>query len=189
MSVHGPLTSSTKVLRPIYEQNLQDQEVVGTLLDAARFFAEVCPDIVHRQANGECTGFPLRHQAGVSSRLRPGICGRLTGTMKGSIVFRLTFTDGWAFVPFFETPDQVNDDIALKFDYYEADVAANTLEKRPQFGLPASRSVLCGEQPVPHWAGALLSEAPRKEDDATFDASIFGTPCGRKRQLPRPSPS
>ena len=190
-SVHGRLTSSTKALRPIYEQNLQDQEVVGTLLNATRFFAEVCPDVVHRQSNGEWTGFPLRHQPGVLSRLhpeepddqvaalawmarrRPGgdlrvVCGSLTDDLKGSILFGLTFTNGCAFVPFFETPDQVNDDIALKFEYYEADVAANTLEKGREFGMPASRSVLCSEQPVPHWAGAPLSEAPRKENHATF---------------------
>ena len=190
-SVHERLTSSTKALKPIYERNLQGQEVVGTLLNAARFFAEVCPDIVHRQANGEWTGFPLRYQAGVSARLhpeepedqvaalawmarrRPGgdlrvVCGSITDATRGPILFGLTFTGGCAFVPFFETLDQVNDDIALKFEYYEADVAANTLEKGPEFGMPASRSVLCSEQPVPQWAGAPLSEAPRKEDHATF---------------------
>jgi len=191
LSVHGRLTSNTKALKPTYEHNLQGREVVDTLLDAARFFAEVCPDLVHRQANGEWTGFPLRHQPGVSSRLhpeepddqiaalawmtrrRPGgdlrvVCGSLTDVTKGSILFGFTFTNQCAFVPFFETPDQVNDDIALKFAYYEADVAANTLEKGSEFGMPAGRSVLCSEQPVPHWAGLPLSEAPRKEDHATF---------------------
>ncbi len=136
-SVHERLTSSTKALKPIYERNLQDHEVVGTLLNAARFFAEVCPDIVHRQANGEWTGFPLRHQAGVSSRLhpeepddqvaalawmarrRPGgdlrvVCGSITDATRGPILFGLTFMDGCAFVPFFETLDQVNDDIAVE---------------------------------------------------------------------------
>ena len=34
-SVHERLTSSTKTLKPIYERNLQGQEVVGTLLNAA----------------------------------------------------------------------------------------------------------------------------------------------------------
>jgi hypothetical protein len=190
-SVHGRLTSTTKALKPTYEHHLQGQEVVGTLLNAARFFAEVCPDLVHRQANGEWTGFPLGHQPGVSSRLhpeepddqvaalawmarrRPGgdrrvVCGSLTDVTKGPILFGLTFTNRCAFVPFFETADQVNDDIALKFEYYEADVAANTLEKGSEFGMPAGRSVLCSEKPVPHWAGVPLNEAPRKEDHATF---------------------
>lgn len=195
-SVNGRLTSSTKALKPIYEHHLRDREVVGTLLDAARFFAEVCPDVVHRQANGEWTGFPLRHQPGVSSRLhpeepddqvdalawmrrrRPGgdlrvVCGCLTDATKGSILFGFTFTNQCAFVPFFETLDQVDDDIALKFEYYEADVAANTVEKGSEFAMPASRSVLCSEQPVPHWAGELLSEAPRNEDQATFSSLDF----------------
>jgi hypothetical protein len=191
LSVHGRLTSSTKALRPSYERNLQDQEVVGTLLDVARIFAEVCPDLVHRQANGEWTGFPLLHQPGVSLRLhpeepvdqvaalgwmarrRPGgdlrvICGSLTDASKGSILFGFTFSNQCAFVPFFETSEQVNDDIARKFDYYEADVAANTIEKGSEFGMSAGRSVLCSEHPVPHWGGVPLSEAPRNVDHATF---------------------
>ena len=190
-SVHERLTSSTKALKPIYERNLQGQEVVGTLLNAARFFAEVCPDIVHRQANGEWTGFPLRYQAGVSARLhpeepedqvaalawmarrRPGgdlrvVCGSITDATRGPILFGLTFTGGCAFVPFFETLDQVNDDIALKFEYYEADVAANTLEKGPR--IRDARKSIC---PLQRAAGSAVGRrtaerGPRKEDHATF---------------------
>lgn len=195
-SVDGRLTSRTRALKPLYEANLQDREVVGTLLDAARFFAEVCPDMVHRQANGEWTGFPLRHQPGVSTRLhpeepddqvaalawmerrRPGgdlrvICGSLSDATNDPILFGLTFTHQCAFVPFFETPDQVNHDIAMRFSYYEADVAENTLEKGSEFGMPAGRSVLCSDQPVSNWAGAPLREASRGEDHATFASLDF----------------
>lgn len=196
LALHERLTTSTKALRPRYEQHLQDQEVVGTLFDAARFFAEVCPDLVHRQDNGEWTGFPLRHQPGVSSRLhpeepedeaealrwmarrRPGgdfrvITGSLTDSERGPIIFGLTFTHRCAFVPFFETVDQVNDDLALGFDYYEADVAANTTEMGGDFGLPPGRSVLCSEHPAAHWAGERLDEAPRREDHTTFGSLNF----------------
>jgi hypothetical protein len=70
-AAHERLKNETKDLKPDYDQCLKGEEVTRTFLDAARFFYEVCPDLVHRDANGEWTGFPLRHQASVANRLHP----------------------------------------------------------------------------------------------------------------------
>jgi len=70
-STHRRLRSGTQSLRGFYDRRLLGEEVVDTLLSAARFFAEVCRMIPHLKENGEWTGFPLRHQAGVGSRLHP----------------------------------------------------------------------------------------------------------------------
>jgi len=50
LSVHGRLTSNTKGFKAHLRTQPSGPGVVGTLLDAARFFAEVCPDLVHRQS-------------------------------------------------------------------------------------------------------------------------------------------
>jgi hypothetical protein len=147
-SVHQRLLTPTKELKVHYDAHLLGKEVTDTFLEAARFFWEICPDLVDRQSNGDWTGFPLRHQAGVSGRLhpeepqdqteavtwmsarRPGgdlrvVCGCLCEPT-GDMVFGLTFLGPWAFTPFFETPEQVLADLALGFPYHEGDVQTNT---------------------------------------------------------------
>jgi hypothetical protein len=69
--VHRKLYPSTQALKPHYDRHLNGKEVTETFLEAARFYFTICPDIVHRDATGEWTGFPLAHQAGVLARLHP----------------------------------------------------------------------------------------------------------------------
>ena len=191
-AAHDQLWPRTQKLKSHYDHNLRGQEVTGTLLDVTRIFAEICPDLVHRRPNGEWTGFPLSHQAGVHSRLhpeepddphtalawmasrRPGgdcrvICGSLTDSVQTPVVFGLTFVADCAFVPFFETAEQIAADIAVGFDYFEADVAANTLES----GTSPNRSVLCGKSAVCDWAGEPLVAAPKRKEHTTFATIDF----------------
>jgi hypothetical protein len=72
-AVHRKTHPPTQALKPHYDQHLQGQPVLDSFLDAARFFWLVCPLVVDRNEVGEWTGFPLRHQAGVDTRLHPDI--------------------------------------------------------------------------------------------------------------------
>lgn len=71
-STHSRLRTGTKKLRKFYDAHLLGSDVLDSMLDAVNFFAEVCPQAIHVESNGEWTGFPLRHQAGVQTRLHPG---------------------------------------------------------------------------------------------------------------------
>lgn len=185
-NIHERLTAPTKTLKPYFDAQLAGREVVDTLLDAARFYWEVCPDVVHRDAHGEWSGFPLRHQPGVSSRLHPEepldptlartwlaqrrpngdyrvICGHLD-TEHGQILYGLTFVGRCAFVPFLETPEQVRADIAAGCPYFRADIEDNTFEAGAQLGLTPGRSALCSAEPVDGWLGDQLTEPPDRPD-------------------------
>jgi hypothetical protein len=182
-AIHAQLHAATQALRPHYEAHLMGQEVVHSLLEAAQFFWQVCPDLVHRRADGEWTGFPLRHQAGVSARLhpeeptdpnlatawmagrRPGgdlrvLCGSIDDP-GGPILFGLTFMGRCALTPFFESPEQVSNDIAMGFAYHDADIGTHTRPTdaiRDRCGLFAD--VLCSEQSLDLWIGDALPAAP-----------------------------
>jgi hypothetical protein len=189
-AAHARLRPGTQRLKPLYDQHLNGRDVTDTLLDAAKFFALVCPHLVHSQPSGEWTGFPLLHQPGVPRRLhpeepsepeaalawmaarRPGgdlriVCGYLEDPTDGQIVFGLTFTKRCAFVPFFDTVEQVNADLALGFQYFEADVAAHTSERSEAFGFEGTRSVLCSDTPMDDWLGPPLVEATGHPEHAT----------------------
>lgn len=190
MSAHGRLKRVTQQLKSHFDRHLRGRPVTDTLLEAASFFAEVCPDIVHRQPNGEWTHFPLSHQAGVASRLHPEepldrtaalawmdsrcpggdlrvLCGSFDGP-DAKVLFGLTFSGDCAFTPFFETADQVSADLAAGFLYFEGDIGSNTHECREQFGLTDGRSsVLCSRQPIADWAEELTA-VPEHEEHATF---------------------
>jgi hypothetical protein len=183
-SVHGRLKRPTQQLHPFYDQELAGHEVTSTLLDAAAFFARVCPAAIHRDHNGEWTGFPLRHQPGVRDRLhpeepseendalawmssrRPGgdrrvIVGSFDSSEAGPIVFGLTFTQRCAFMPFFETPAQIRSDIGLGYPYHVGDISAHTTESRQHFRFPdPNRSVLCRDDEIESWAGNPLADVP-----------------------------
>lgn len=182
-SVHGRLTRSTQDLRPFYDHELSGREVTRTLLDAAAFFGRVCPVAVHRDHNGEWTGFPLRHQPGVSDRLhpeepfeeaealkwmssrRPGGDRRvIVGSLDGPgepVLFGLTFVGRCAFMPFLESTAQVNIDIGLGYPYHVGDIGSHTKESKQHFRLPdPDRSVLCSDEEIAAWAGPPLAEAP-----------------------------
>lgn len=196
MSAHGRLKHVTQQLKPHFDRHLRGRAVTDTLLEAASFLAEVCPDIVHRQPNGEWTHFPLSHQAGVSSRLhpeepvdhaaalawmnsrRPGgdlrvLCGSLGGP-DASVLFGLTFRGRCAFTPFFETADQVSADLALGFEYYEGDIGSNTHEGGAQFGCTdGRRSVLCSKLPIADWAGEPVAAVPEYAEHTAFASVDF----------------
>ena len=129
-AVDQELRTGTLALRPHFERRLRQQPVLQTLLNAAAFFASVSPELVHRRADGEWTGFPLRHQGGVRDRLHPeepeaeseavswmngrrpgGDCRVICGSFvedSGQLLFGVTFRGRCVMTPFFETPDQVD---------------------------------------------------------------------------------
>jgi len=70
-ATHAELHEGTQRLQPEYQANLQGKELTGTMLGVLRFFAEIAPQIVHRDHRGEWTGFPLKSQPGVGDPLHP----------------------------------------------------------------------------------------------------------------------
>ena len=197
------LKKPTKALRPDYDQCLKDKEVTGTFLDAARFFYEVRPDLVHRDANGEWTGFPLRHQDGVANRLhpeeppdeaaalrwmaqrRPGgnrrvISGSLQGADHERILYGFTFVGQCSFTPFFETVEQVNADIVNGYPYHLADVTAHVTDRGADFKL-SGRSVFCSDSDVEEWAGDPLDQAPNVPESPTMAAINWTTMWAQER--------
>lgn len=196
-SVHNRLHKHTKPLKRLYNRLLKGHEVTQTMLDAAQFFATVSPAIVHTQANGEWTGFPLAHQAGVVGRLhpqepldpsaatawmdsrRPGgdlrvVCGCMNDAGH-TILFGLTFVRDCAFVPFFETVEQLNTDIARGFSYFEGNVAANTSEVGALFGVAPHRSVLRSNLPIEEWAGEVEVVENLSERSSLLDIDQWRT--------------
>jgi len=69
--VHALLHPATQALKPHYDQLIAGRSTPEPLLDACHFFAEICPELVHRDETGEWTGFPLRVQWGTMQRLHP----------------------------------------------------------------------------------------------------------------------
>lgn len=145
--VHKKLYPQTKVLQPYYLARLLHQDVVETFLDAAAYLASVCPQAAHRDGRGEWTGFPLRSQPGLASRLHPeeprllttqgAFSGRHAGWMlrrrpggdfrlicgrdaRGGVeyCFGMTFRGDTSFDVFVETVVQVERDVAGGFPYY-----------------------------------------------------------------------
>jgi hypothetical protein len=177
-------------LKSYYDQYLKGEEVVGTLLDAAHFFFEVCPDLVHRDTNGEWTGFPLRHQAGVPNRLHPeepldeaaallwlaqrrpgGDCRVISGSLPSAdnevIIYGFTFIGHCSFTPFSETAEQINTDITNGYRYHLGDVAAHTTDRGADFKL-SGRAVFCSDTDIEEWAAKPLDAAPKRFESATL---------------------
>lgn len=196
--VHRQLHPRTRALMPYYHALLEGHSVIDTFLDAARFFWEVCPLIVHRQNNGEWTGFPLRHQAGVSSRLhpeeprwtpddarstkaamhwmsrrRPGgdlrvICGQLTQDGKPWIA-GLTFRHQATYTAFFESPDQVSRDIELGYPYHQASPAHRLEVQKASLDYGGTfPPFLCSRSPLDDWVGAPISRLTIQDDFFTY---------------------
>lgn len=69
--VHALLHTRTRPLKTDYDHVIAGRPTLEPLLDACRFFAEVCPQLVHRDDTGEWTGFPLRTQWGTMERIHP----------------------------------------------------------------------------------------------------------------------
>lgn len=197
-SVHARLRPETQALKPYFDACIIGNSVADTFLDAARFVWEVCPLAVHRQDDGEWTGFPLRHQAGVSDRLhpeepvwhpmdpesvkvavrwmnrrRPGgdcrvICGRV---IEAGIpwVFGLTFRQGAAYTQFFEMPEQVRADIDLGYPYHSGSPAENL---KTQGETPdyggTFPAFLFSPSPLAAWAGEPITTLPAGGEYSTY---------------------
>lgn len=197
-AVHRSLHTTTQPLQVHYNSRLLGRDVLDTFLDAARFFWEVCPKAIHRAAGGEWTGFPLRHQAGVATRLhpeepkwdsmnrrdwdrarrwmdtrRPGgdfrvICGRLT-TEAGTLLVGCTFRGHASFQGFAETPDQVAADIALGYPNHAADPIGHV---EPQIGTwdrgGEFTPYFLSSAPVADWIGEPIAAAPEGRGFVSF---------------------
>lgn len=201
--VHRSLRPTTQRLRVHYDAHLLGSDVLDTFLDAARFFWEVCPGAIHREAGDEWTGFPLRHQAGVATRLhpeepkwdsmdrrdwdrvrrwmdtrRPGgdfrvICGRLT-TEAGTLLVGCTFRGHASFQGFAETPDQVTADIALGYAYHAADPTGHVEPQAGEWDRGGKFTpFFLSSAAVADWIGEPLTTAPEGPDFFCFQDRGF----------------
>lgn len=141
------LRAGTQTLESAYQSHLEGQEVTGTMLAVLRFFADVNSSIIHRDSNGEWSGFPLQDQPGVAFPLHPeeplspagyeawlndrlpnGDCRLVLGqvTVEGNAyLFGHTFIGNVSFAPFVESLQQARDDISRGFEYFMGDVASH----------------------------------------------------------------
>ncbi len=189
-SVDLKLRPRTRELRPHFERRLQGHEVMGSLLDASAFFASAVPELVHRASDDEWTGFPLRSQPGVRDRLhpeepadetsaaswldarRPGgdrrvLCGGLLD-VDSVLLFGMTFRGSCVMTPFFETPAQVDADIALGYRYYDAPVAEHVHLIRLDDRCDAFNNTYCSPTDIASWTETPLAKAPTAPFESRF---------------------
>lgn len=185
-ATHAELRAGTQALRPAYRANLEGKELTGTMLAVLRFFADLAPQIVHRDHRGEWTGFPLKSQPGVGDPLHPEepvgdlvaanawLNGRrpngdlrvVTGqfTRDGTpYLVGFTFAGRLSFSPFVEQPEQVDRDIAAGFIYLQGDVLANTENVTSKFHMHAGGAVFHSPKDVATWA-TLLAQTSYETD-------------------------
>ena len=143
---HSGLHSGTQKLKPTYDATLEGKPISSAMLDLLNFYWTVNANIVHRDDQGERTGFPLMDQPGLADRLHPEEPRELadadmwlharvpngTRVVCSQITFQdtrylcgVTFTGRLSFSPFAETIDQVERDVAQGAVYLEGDVWAN----------------------------------------------------------------
>lgn len=195
-TVHRRLRTRTQALKSFYDQQLMGKEVAATLLNAARFFAEVCPGLVHRKANGEWTGFPLRQQAGVGSRLHPMepndptesqkwldshppggdlrvVCGRCTVEDRSYLV-GLTFRGPVSYTRFSESDEQVLRDIGAGYHYYGGLPSAGMVDGIVPYDLGGAKiAYIASGEPIGSWIGEPLQRLPTRGDYTTFRSLRF----------------
>lgn len=179
------LHKGTRSLEPYFRSELEDKEVTGTMMRVLRFFAEIAPPIVARDARGEWIGFPLHSQPGVTSPLHPeepldpaaartwldsrrpgGSCRVVVGqtTLEGvPYVYGHTFEGRLSFAPFIETVAQANFDITLDFPYLEGDLATNLEDVTDRFPEFHQGTVLQSRGEVLSWA-TPLPVIPSRDD-------------------------
>lgn len=191
-ATHALLRKGTQALQPAYQTNLEGKVVTGTMLGILRFFAELAPQIVHRDHRGEWTGFPLMSQPGVGAPLHPEepwddiatanawlnerrpngdvrvVTGQVTKDRTVCLV-GLTFADRLSFSPFVETAEQVEQDIAAGFVYLQGDVQANVEQVSDKFPR-AQGGVFHSPKDVTDWATPLTQTTYDKDWVAWFDA-------------------
>lgn len=195
-ATHGLLRPGTRALQPAYKANLERKEVTGTMLTVLRFFAELAPQIVHRDQRGEWTGFPLTSQPGVGAPLHPEepvddiaaasawLNGRLpngdlrviTGqvTRDGmAYLVGFTFADQLSFAPFAETVEQVEKDIAAGFTYLQGDVEANVDQVTDRFP-GAQGGVFYSPADVTTWATPVTQTTYDSDWVASFGSDWWG---------------
>lgn len=177
-ATHAELHERTQRLQPAYQANLEGKELTGTMLAVLRFFADIAPQIVHRDHRGEWTGFPLKSQPGVGDPLHPEepvgdiaaanawlngrrpngdlrvVIGQFTKEETPYLV-GFTFSDRLSFSPFVETPEQVDRDIAAGFTYLKGDVATNAENVTPKFPVSSTGAVFQSPKEVATWATPL----------------------------------
>lgn len=177
-ATHAELQKWTRALQPAYQANLEGKELTGTMLAVLRFFADIAPQIVHRDHRGEWTGFPLMSQPAVGDPLHPEepvgniavasawlngrqpngdlrvVAGQITKEETPYLV-GFTFADQLSFSPFIETPDQITRDIAAGFTYLQGNVAANVENVTHKFPMPPASAVFQSPEGVATWATPL----------------------------------
>ncbi len=179
VDVHAKLHPGTQALRPAYEGHLEGREVMRAMMAVLRFYAEIAPNIVHRDKHGEWTGFPLMSQPGISDPLhpeeprgdiaqarawmdsrRPGgdarvMCGQVT---VGGVQYitGYTFVGRLAFAPFYETITQINQDIALGFTYLEGNLAANVSDVSDKHPEALQGHVIGSDKDLATWTTKVI---------------------------------
>jgi hypothetical protein len=178
-AAHAQLRPATQQLKADYDALLLGVNVTNTMLDTLSFFADVAPDIPHRDARGEWTGFPLMSQPGVSDRLHPEepseektarmwldgrqpngdlrvICGQLTvdGTR---YLLGHTFVGRLSYAPFVETAEQLARDLAGGFPYVMGDVLANTVDRAKDIPHVVQGAVLESRDDIATWTTPVPS--------------------------------
>lgn len=194
-AVHDKLHGRTQKLQPAYIANLEGQEVTGTMLAVLRFFADLAPQIVHRDQRGEWTGFPLKPQPAVLANIHPDepvddveaanlwlnnrlpngdarvVSGQVTKDGATYLV-GFTFADQLAFSPFIETTDQVERDIAAGFPYLVGDLPANVTQVKDKF--PGAEGVLHSANDVATWATPVTQTRYDKDWLSVNDLDWWG---------------
>lgn len=191
-ATHAELREGTQRLQPAYRTNLEGKELTRTMLAVLRFFADIAPQIVHRDHRGEWTGFPLQSQPGVGDPLHPEepvgdlaaanawlngrrpngdlrvVIGQLTNEEAPYLV-GFTFADELSFSPFVETPEQVDRDLAARFTYLQGDIVANVKNVTHEFPMPPTGAVFHSPTDVATWATPLTQTRYEKDWMTAFD--------------------
>ena len=199
--VHAKLRPGTQTLQPAYEAMLEGKELMSTMMAVLRFYAEAAPSIVHRDQQGEWTGFPLMNQPGISDPLhpeeplgniararawmdsrRPGgdarvICGRVT--IDGvQFVYGYNFVGLLAFAPFFETVPQIKQDIAIGFPYLEGNLSANVMDVSVEHPDARQGHVIASREDLATWTREV-TQVDLGDDWCSpgFDPDIWRREC------------
>lgn len=184
-AAHEALHLPTRKLRPDYEAEFNGRGVAGTMLAVARFFADVAPDIVHRDHRGEWTGFPLMSQPGVGAPLHPEepedqeaahkwlnqrkpggdirvVSAQLTvdGT---TYLLGHTFVGRVSFSPFVETVTQVKSDMLMGFPYVIGETSTHLTDCSSDYPEARQGVVFRSDQDVAVWTTPFVHDG-RTED-------------------------
>lgn len=181
-SAHAKLRAGTQKLKPDYDAHFRGQEVLGVMFEVLRFYAEVVPDAMHRDARGEWTGFPLQFQPAMSTLLHPEEPSDLTDArawldarrpngdlrmVAGQLahdgvqyVVGFTFTGQLSFGPFVESLPQVEADIAQGFTYVKWDGEPKLQDASAEFPRYRTGIPYRAVAPLTEWTTAFDPSVP-----------------------------